>query len=155
VCTRLPAPTQKTLPGGIPDPLYTALRAGLPPYGGFYFSQKNQRMGIDFMADKTKRIDIRVSEKELLQIDKQAEKAQMNRSEFLIKSALEKQITVFDGGKEIVYQLSKIGSNINQLKILAHQDKIKIVYLDKFAEEVSTVWRLLSSSTSQTEPTPE
>ena len=107
------------------------------------------------MAEKTKRIDIRVSEKELLQIDRQAAKSKMSRSKFLINAALNKQITVFDGGKDIAYQLSKIGGNINQLKILAHQGKINIVHLDKFAGEVNAVWLLLSSSISQTEPTQE
>ena len=107
------------------------------------------------MADKTKRIDIRVTENQLLQIDKLAEKVLMNRSEFLISSALNKQITVIKSGKEIAFQLSKIGTNINQLKILAHQGKIKIVYLDKFAEGVNEIWQLLNSSISQTGHTPE
>ena len=49
------------------------------------------------MADKTKRIDIRVSEKELLQIDRRAAKAKMSRSQYLITTALGKEITVFDG----------------------------------------------------------
>ena len=107
------------------------------------------------MADKTKRIDIRVSEKELLQIDRLAAKAKMSRSEYLITAALNKKITVIENGRDIAFQLYKIGGNINGLKILAHQDKIKIVYLDKFAEEVNAVWQLLSSSISQTEHTPE
>ena len=107
------------------------------------------------MANKSKRIDIRVSEKELLQIDKNAAKAEMTRSEYLIAAALGKEITVFEDGEKIAFQLSKIGSNINGLKILAHQEKIKIVYMDKFTEEVNAVWRLLSSSTNRTEATRE
>jgi len=107
------------------------------------------------MADKTKRIDIRVSEKELLQIDRQAEKAKMSRSKYLVTVALNKQIIVIEDGKEIARQLSKIGGNINGLKILAHQGKINIVYLDKFAEEVTALWRLLSSLINQTEITPD
>ena len=107
------------------------------------------------MADKTKRIDIRVSEKELLQIDKQATKAKMSRSKYLITVALNKQIIVIEDGKEIARQLSKIGGNINGLKILAHQGKINIVYLNKFSEEVKAVWQLLSSSINQTEIMPD
>jgi len=107
------------------------------------------------MAIKSKRIDIRVSEKELLQIDKNAAKAGITRSEYLIAAALGKEIIVFEGGEKIAFQLSKIGSNINGLKILAHQGKIKIVYMDKFTEEVNAVWRLLSSSTNRTEATRE
>ena len=107
------------------------------------------------MTDKNKRIDIRVSESELARLDKLAAKAKMSRTDFMVSSALNKSVTVIDGGKDIAYQLSKIGGNINSLKILAHQGKIQVVYLDKFAEEVTAVWRLLSSSISQTEHMPE
>ena len=107
------------------------------------------------MQNKTNRIDIRVSESELLRIDKMAAKAKMNRSKFLITAALNNHIIVIEDGKEIARQLAKIGSNINGLKILAHQGKINIVYLDRFAEEVKAVWQLLSSSISQTETTPD
>ena len=107
------------------------------------------------MADKIKRIDIRVSEKNLLQIDQLAAMAKMSRSKYLIEAALNKKIPVIENGKEIAFQLSKIGGNINQMKILAHQGKINIVYLDKFTEEVSAVWQLLSSSISETGHTPE
>ena len=107
------------------------------------------------MADKTKRIDIRVTEKELLQIDKQAAKAKMSRSKFLIETVLNKKISVIENGEEIARQLAKIGNNINQLKILAHQEKIKIIYLDKFTEEMKSVWQLLNSSINQTEHTQE
>ena len=59
------------------------------------------------MADKTKRIDIRVTENQLLQIDKLAKKVLMNRSEFLISSALNKQITIIKSGKEIAFNYQK------------------------------------------------
>ena len=107
------------------------------------------------MANKIKRIDLRVSEQELLKIDELAAKAKQSRSEFIIHAALGQQITVVDGGKDIAHQLFKIGSNINQLKILAHQGKINLVYLDKFAGEVNAVWQLLSLSIGQTNPTRE
>ena len=107
------------------------------------------------MADKNKRIDIRVSESQLAQIDELAAKAKQSRSEYLINAALNKNITVFDGGKEIAHQLFKIGTNINQLKILAHQGKINLVYLDKFAGEVNAVWQSLNLLTDQTKPTQE
>jgi hypothetical protein len=107
------------------------------------------------MANKTKRIDLRISEKDLSRIDRLAEKAKMSRSQYLLNSALGKQIIVIESGGEIARQFSKIGSNVNQLKILAHQGKINIVYLDRFAEEVKTVWQSLSSLISQTKPTSE
>ena len=107
------------------------------------------------MAEKSKRIDIRVSEKELTQIDRMATTAKMSRSQYLISSALGNQITIIEDGREAARQLSKIGGNINGLKILAHQGKINIIYLDKFTEEVNAVWRLLSSSINRTDHTSE
>jgi hypothetical protein len=107
------------------------------------------------MVNKTKRIEIRATEKELSQIDQLAAKAKMNRSEYIIAATIGKRITVVEGGKEVAHQLSKVGTNINQLIILAHQGKIKIVYLDKFAEEVNAAWRSLNLSINQTEHTPE
>ena len=107
------------------------------------------------MATKSKRIDIRVSEKELSQIDRLAAKAHMSRSKYLISAALCKQITVIEDGKEIARQLSKIGGNINSLKIRVHQGTVTFFYFDKFAEEMRAVWQLLSSSISETGHTPE
>jgi copper chaperone CopZ len=105
--------------------------------------------------NKTRRVDIRVSEKELQQIDKQAAKANMSRSEFLIAAAIKKQINVVEGGKEVAYHLSKIGGSINHYKKLVLQDRVKVVYFDKFAEEVHAVWLLWSSSINGTEATRE
>jgi len=136
--------TQKTLLGVNSQ---TIFRAAL--WGGHYFLRS------DCMADKNKRIDIRVSESQLAQINKLAAKAKQSRSEYLINAALNKNITVFDGGKEIAHQLFKIGTNINQLKILSHQGKINLVYMDKFAGEVNAVWQSLNLLTNQTEPTQE
>lgn len=86
--------------------------------------------------NKTQQISLRVSEKELLNIDKRAKIANRNRSKFLIDSALQKEITVvnFPENKEIAKRLVDINSTINKLNILAYQGKIEIVYMDKFTE---------------------
>lgn len=105
--------------------------------------------------NKTKRIDLRVSESELALIDKKAAQAKLSRTDYLIKSAVGNPIIVFDGGREIAHQLFKIGTNINQLKMLAHQGKIEVIYLDKFTGEVNAIWQLLNSLTNQTAPTQE
>ncbi len=104
---------------------------------------------------KDKRIQIRITEKDLLKIDRKADKAKLTRTDFLIKSALNKPIVNLECGQEIARQLCKIGSNINQLTALSHMGKIQIVYLDEYQKEVSKLWQLLSSSISQTVPTQE
>lgn len=102
---------------------------------------------------KTARMGIRLSPKSLATIDKKAKIAKLSRSEYMVKSALEKSITVvnFPEKKEITRRLTEISSAINKTNILAYDGKIKIVYMDKTAKEVSEVWQLLNSLISQTE----
>ena len=102
---------------------------------------------------KDKRVQLRISNRDLQKIDRKADKAKLTRTDFLIKSALDKPIVHLECGKEIARQLCKNGSNINQLTALSHMGKIQIVYLDEYQKEVSQLWQLLSSSISQTAPT--
>lgn len=104
---------------------------------------------------KDKRIQIRISKQDLLKIDRKANKAKLTRTDFLIKSALNKPIVNLECGQEIARQLCKIGSNMNQITTLAHMGKIQVVYLDEYQKEVARLWQLLSLSISQTVPTRE
>jgi hypothetical protein len=77
----------------------------------------------------------------------------MSRSEYLINVALNKQINIVEGGKEVAFQLSKSGNTLNGLKVRALKGLLKVVYFDRIAEEVHAVWPLWSSSINGTEAT--
>lgn len=119
-------------------------------WGGITVYKENK-----IITNKTKRIDLRVSETDLVKIDGKAACAKLSRSAYMIAAALDKNITVIDDGKKIAHQLFKIGSSVNQLTMLAHQGKIQVVYMDKFREEVKTVWQSLNALINPTEPTQE
>jgi hypothetical protein len=86
---------------------------------------------------KNKFIGFRLSESDYNKIQKKAQKAKLNISQYVSLSALDKDILMFDEMKEMNRQLSKIGNNLNQLTMLAHQGKIKEVNLTKVSEDTS------------------
>jgi hypothetical protein len=90
--------------------------------------------------NKTKFIGFRLSEADYQKIQTKAQKANLNISQYVSLSALDKDIFVFDDMKEMNHQLSKIGNNLNQLTLLAHQGKIKEVNLTKMSQDISVMW---------------
>ena len=92
-------------------------------------------------------IHIRVSKKEKDLIVKKANKSKMNISEFLIESANQVNINVFDKNNKIETELRRIGNNINQLTKLANSGIIKCVDLSNVKGELKDIWQLLNSLT--------
>ena len=74
-------------------------------------------------------IPFRVTEKELQEIDKRAEKAKLDRTNYLITCALNKKITVLEDLKPLLSELKRIGNNLNQLTKLSNMGQIKTVDL--------------------------
>ena len=74
-------------------------------------------------------IPFRVTEKELQEIDKRAEKAKLDRTNYLITCALNKKITVLEDLKPLLFELKRIGNNLNQLTKLSNMGQIKTVDL--------------------------
>lgn len=59
----------------------------------------------------------------------------MNFTEFVTRSALNKQITVVDGLPEILKEVKAIGRNLNQLTTLCNMGKIICPELSELKEE--------------------
>ena len=57
-----------------------------------------------------------------------------SRTDFLIAAALGKEITLMEDLKPILYELRRIGNNVNQLTKLANMGSIKTVNLEEFTE---------------------
>jgi hypothetical protein len=92
------------------------------------------------VMNKSRRINLRVTEKEYQKIVGEAKKANLSISRYVSLSALDKEIIFFDDIKRMNHELSKIGNNLNQLTVLAHQGKIKEVNLTKTREAFSGLW---------------
>ena len=94
--------------------------------------------------NKNKHFNFRVNEKEYNAIKTKIEKSNLNTSEYLLRTAMYKDIIVIDGLEEIIKQLRKIGNNINQLTKLSNQGRIINVNLEDIKEELKNIWQLLN-----------
>lgn len=86
---------------------------------------------------KNKLVALRFCENEYNLIKSKADKASMNFTEFVTRSALNKQITIVDGLPEILKEVKAIGRNLNQLTTICNMGKIICPELSDLKEQYS------------------
>ena len=102
---------------------------------------------IDQKRTRNKQIILRSTEKEYELIQKKVEKSKLKQNDFLLKSALQKDIIVIDGLQELLLELIREGKNLNQIAKSLNQNerfnpneiielKIKLTELWGTAEEI-------------------
>ena len=80
---------------------------------------------------KDKKFAFRISERDLNQVKLKAKRARMTVTDYLVTSALNKDIVVIDGVDALITQIKAVGKNLNQLTTLAHMGRIQAVRLDE------------------------
>lgn len=70
-----------------------------------------------------KRLIFRVSPHDSIKIKNKAKRAKVSVSDFCRKAVLEKEVRYIEGLDGIVYELSKIGTNVNQIAVAANQGR--------------------------------
>ena len=110
----------------------------------------------EYIVEKTikrkrnKQIVIRATEKEFEQIKKNVERSKLTQNKYLIQSALEKEITVIDGLRELIIETKRIGVNLNQLTKLANQGRVDCKgELKEINRELVEVWQSLRQLTQK------
>lgn len=98
---------------------------------------------------KNQFIRARVAPWEKYVISENARKARMTESEFVRRAALEKDVVVVDGAAELLTELRRQGNNLNQLTMLARQQRIELVNFQPFMEVYQNTWRVLNSLLSR------
>ena len=88
---------------------------------------------------KDKKFAFRVSERDLNQIRLKAKRARMTVTDYLVTSALSKDIVVIDGVEQLISQMKAVGKNLNQLTTLAHMGRIQAVRLDEVRESFGNI----------------
>ena len=86
----------------------------------------------------------------MAKIKSKSVKANLTVSAYVLSSALNKPIVVVNGLQDVVKELRRIGTNINQLTTLVNMEKISCVELDGVKEELVKIWQLLNSLTRTT-----
>lgn len=95
------------------------------------------------MRNRNKQVNIRMTEKEYLEIKKKANLGKKTFSNFMISGALDKNVVVINEVRQFVRQLSKIGNNLNQLTVLCHQGKIKCLDLKETKTSITGIYSVL------------
>lgn len=95
---------------------------------------------------KDQSITFRISKKDKEVIEGRARLCRLSVGEYMIRAALEDSVVVVVEGKEILHQLSKLGTNLNQLAILAHQGKITCPNLEATNSTLKKLLRQLTRS---------
>lgn len=92
---------------------------------------------------RPKQIVIRASEKEFQKIKTKVAKSKTTQNEYLLKSALNKEIIVVDGIREFTTELKRIGNNLNQLTKAVHEGKANCSReLAEINKEMKELWQL-------------
>ncbi len=72
---------------------------------------------------RTEKMNFRVSAEEKKRIQSRSAKAKMNTSMYCRDLVLSKEIVVIEGLPELVYELNKIGTNVNQIAFVLNSNK--------------------------------
>lgn len=105
---------------------------------------KDRLIMVEKKQNKNRHFNFRVNEKEYNKIKSKIEKSKLNTSEYLLRTAIDKDIIVIDGLEKIIMQLRKIGNNLNQLTKLCNQGRLTNINLEDVKKEMKSIWQLLS-----------
>ena len=94
---------------------------------------------------KSKRFNFRVTDAMDALIRKKAADAGMSITDYIILCAIDKKVINYDGLRELITQVKKLGNNVNQLLILSRQGRINTVNLTATQEELQKIYELLSA----------
>lgn len=94
-------------------------------------------------------VAMRFHENEYKAIKKKADKANLNFTEFVTRSALDKPIVVIDGLGDILKDQKAIGRNLNQLTTLCNMGKIECPDLSEIINQYSAVYDRLNDITER------
>lgn len=92
---------------------------------------------------------MRFRESDYEAIKKKADKANLNFTEFVTRSALDKTITIIDGLGNVLKEQKAIGRNLNQLTTLCNMGKINCPDLTEMINQYSAVYDRLNDITER------
>ena len=99
------------------------------------------------MIHRTRKMTFRLTEEEYKIIKDKVSEAGTSLQQFLLKTALEKEIIHIKEFQELIFQIKKIGININQIAKKAHETgNVSNADILEIKEILNKVWLLLKQS---------
>lgn len=82
---------------------------------------------------------IRIASGDLDTIRKKATQARLSQSDYVTRCCLGRQVVVIEDLKEAAKQLRAIGTNLNQLTVLANMGRVSVTNLDGMTRELAGI----------------
>lgn len=99
------------------------------------------------MVHRTRKMTFRLTEEEYSIIQAKVEKAGISQQQFLLKTALGKEILCIKEFQSLILQIKKIGVNVNQIARHANgTGGVTEQEITDVKEELGKVWQLLKQS---------
>lgn len=99
------------------------------------------------MVHRTRKMTFRLTDEEYRKIKKKVEEAGISQQQFLLKTAMEKEIIHIKEYQELIFQLKKIGININQIARKANETGyISDTDIETVKGGLDQIWLLLKRS---------
>jgi hypothetical protein len=104
----------------------------------------NEEESVKPNRKRTKQIVIRMTEDEYAAIKTKVDQSGLSQQDYLIKTLSNKKIIVVDGIRELIPELKRIGSNLNQLTHACNAGKADCqTEVAEIEKELNSIWRLL------------
>lgn len=103
------------------------------------------------MVHRTKKMTFRLIAEEYTKIKAKVDEAGISQQQFLLKTALDKEIIHINEYQSLMLQIKKIGTNINQ--IARHSNETGAITkseIEEVKEGLEKIWRLLNQSKIRT-----
>lgn len=99
------------------------------------------------MIHRTRKMTFRLTEEEYKKIKEKVEEAGTSQQQFLLKTALEKEIIHIKEYQELIFQIKKIGVNINQIARRANETgHISDADMEEVKGGLEQIWQSLNQS---------
>lgn len=90
--------------------------------------------------NKDRAFTVRFTEEQFHHIKEQSDRAMMTPSNYIRAAAMRGKLNIILDGKQVARELNAIGSNLNQLTVLANMGQISAVYLEQVHEDLSRLY---------------
>lgn len=94
-------------------------------------------------------VAMRFCESDYNAIKRKADKVNLNFTEFVTRSALDKPIIIIDGLPDVLKEQKAIGRNLNQLTTLCNMGKIDCLDLTEMINQYSAMYDRLNDITER------
>lgn len=99
------------------------------------------------MIHRTRKMTFRLTEEEYKKIKEKVEEAGVSQQQFLLKTALNKEIIHIQEYQELIFQIKKIGININQIARKANETgQISDTDIEEVKGGLEQIWQSLNRS---------